>query len=118
MFLSNRKKFDSLTEQEIVALAISSEEDDARIYRSFAAHLRPEYEASALMFDAMALEEDTHRQSLINLHVNRFGTDIPLLRREHVAGFYNRTPIWLAKALSLAAIRSEATSMEKTAQKF
>ena len=101
-----------------MALAISSEEDDARIYRSFAHMLRGEYPSSAAIFDGMAVEEDGHRQRLITVHQIRFGDVIPLIRREHVAGFYARRPVWLTKNLSLDAIRSEASGMEVQAETF
>jgi rubrerythrin len=70
------------------------------------------------VFDGMALEEDGHRQRLIDLHQTRFGDVIPLIRREHVAGFYARKPVWLNETLGLAAIRSEASGMEQQAAKF
>lgn len=116
--LTFRRRFADLSEQEILALAISSEEDDARIYRSFAERLRTDYPGSAALFDGMAVEEDGHRQRLIDLHRARFGEVIPLIRREHVAGFYARRPVWLATALSLETIRGEARAMEKAAQDF
>lgn len=115
---ASRRRFAELTEQEVLALAISSEEDDARIYRVYAERLRAEFPASAAVFDGMAEEEDGHRQALIERHRARFGEVIPLIRREHVAGFYARKPIWLAKNLSLEAIRAEAEAMERGAGKF
>lgn len=114
----SRRRFSDLTEQEVLALAISSEEDDARIYRSFAERLRGEYAATAAVFDGMAAEEDTHRRRLIDLHAERFGPVIPLIRREHVAGYYARRPVWLAANLSLETIRAEATAMERGARDF
>jgi rubrerythrin len=116
--LSSRRRFADLGEQEVLALAISSEEDDARIYRGFAERLRKDYPASAAVFDGMAAEEDHHRQSLIDLHRARFGEVIPLIRREHVAGFYARKPVWLAANLSLETIRGEARAMEQQAAAF
>ena len=116
--LSNRRRFSDLSEQEVLALAISSEEDDAQIYRSYAERLRADYAATAAVFDGMAVEEDGHRQRLIALHQVRFGNVIPLIRREHVAGFYARRPVWLAKTLSLDTIRAEARGMEAQAQAF
>jgi len=116
--VSNRRRFSDLTEQEIIALAISSEEDDAQIYRGYAENLRAEFPASAKVFDGMALEEDGHRQRLIDLHQSRFGDVIPLIRREHVAGFYARRPIWLIENLGLERIREEAAKMEKDAAAF
>ncbi|ARU02174.1 iron exporter MbfA [Yoonia vestfoldensis] len=115
---ADRRRFNDLSEQEILALAISSEEDDARIYRAYAEKLRPAYPASAAVFDGMALEEDAHRRRLIDLHVARFGDVIPLIRREHVAGFYARRPTWLVENLGLARIRDEAARMEHDAQRF
>jgi len=113
-----RRRFSDLTEQEILALAISSEEDDARIYRSYAEMLRPDYPDSARMFDGMAAEEDTHRIRLIALHEARFGKVIPLVRREHVAGFYARRPVWLVENLGIERIRGEAAAMESDAERF
>ncbi|MEQ8368390.1 iron exporter MbfA [Yoonia vestfoldensis] len=115
---AERRRFNDLSEQEILALAISSEEDDARIYRSYADKLRAEYPASAGVFDGMAAEENEHRRRLIDLHIARFGDVIPLIRREHVAGFYARRPVWLVENLSLERIRDEAARMERDAQRF
>ncbi|MGB2200450.1 MAG: iron exporter MbfA [Pseudooceanicola atlanticus] len=117
-FLNQRRRFDDLSEQEILALAISSEEDDARIYRGYAERLRAEFPDTAKVFDGMAEEEDSHRQSLIDLHTARFGKVIPLIRREHVAGFYARRPIWLVENLGIDRIRSEAAGMEAQAERF
>ncbi len=115
---SYRRRFRDLSEQEILALAISSEEDDARIYRGYASHLRADYPASAAIFDGMAEEEDGHRRRLIDLHSQRFGDVIPLIRREHVSGFYARRPVWLVENLSLERIREEAGQMERDAERF
>lgn len=116
--VSNRRRFSDLNEQEILALAISSEEDDARIYRTYAERLRKDYPASAAIFDGMAEEEDEHRARLIELHRKRFGDVIPLIRREHVSGFYARRPVWLIENLGLERIREEAEMMERDARHF
>lgn len=116
--MTTRRRFSDLTEQEVLALAISSEEDDARIYRSYAERLRADYPASAAVFDGMAAEEDGHRQRLIDLHRTRFGEVIPLIRREHVAGHYARKPVWLTANLPIATIRTEAAAMEAEAHRF
>ncbi|MCK0095992.1 rubrerythrin family protein [Yoonia sp. F2084L] len=113
-----RRRFNELSEQEVLALAISSEEDDARIYRGYAETLRGDYPASAAIFDGMAEEEDVHRRRLIDLHRARFGEVIPLIRREHVSGFYARRPVWLVENLGLARIRDEAAQMERDAERF
>jgi rubrerythrin len=115
---AHRRRFDDLSEQDVLALAISSEEDDAQIYRMYAAELRDAYPASANVFSAMAAEEDDHRARLIALHKARFGETIPLIRREHVAGYYARRPVWLVRNLGLERIRSEAERMEREAQAF
>ena len=116
--LSGRKRFHDLSEQEILALAISSEEDDARIYRGFAGRLRDDFPATAKVFEGMAEEEDGHRQALIELHRSRFGDTIPLIRREHVSGFYARRPVWLMENLPLERIREIAGDMEAEAGRF
>ncbi len=113
-----RRRFRDLSEQEILALAISSEEDDARIYRQYAERLRAEFPSSAAVFDGMAAEEDGHRQRLIDLHRKRFGEVIPLIRREHVAGYYARRPVWLVENLPIERIREEAEAMERQAEQF
>ncbi len=116
--VTSRRRFSDLSEQEILALAISSEEDDARIYRSYAEMLRADFPDSARVFDGMAIEEDGHRQRLIELHRARFGEVIPLIRREHVAGFYARRPVWLIENLGIDRIRDEAAAMERDAEAF
>ncbi len=116
--LSNRRRFRDLSEQEVLALAISNEEDDARIYRTYAERLRADFPSSAALFDGMAAEEDQHRQRLIDLHQTRFGNVIPLIRREHVAGAYARRPVWLTENLGLDRIRAEAHAMEAEARGF
>jgi len=116
--LTSRRRFADLSEQEVLALAISSEEDDARIYRTYAERLRTDYPDTAAIFDGMAREEDTHRQRLIDLHRVRFGEVIPLIRCEHVAGFYTRRPVWLVENLGIGRIRDEAEAMEHDAEAF
>ncbi len=117
-FLTQRRRFSDLNEQEVLALAISSEEDDARIYRMYAERLRADFADSAKVFDGMAVEEDNHRQRLIELHRRRFGEVIPLIRREHVAGYYARRPVWLIENLGIERMRDEAAAMERDAERF
>ncbi len=116
--VASRRRFSDLSEQEILALAISSEEDDARIYRTYAEKLRETFPESAAVFDGMATEEDEHRRRLIELHQERFGEVIPLIRREHVSGYYARRPVWLVENLGLDRMREEAAAMERDAERF
>lgn len=118
LFSASRRPFSSLSEQEILALAISSEEDDARIYLSYAEGLREQYPQSAKIFDVMAEEENNHRTRLIALHRQRFGETIPLIRREHVRGYYERKPDWLVRPLGIDKVRSQAAQMEAQAARF
>ncbi len=118
LFSSSKRPFSSLNEQEILALAISSEEDDSRIYRSYADHLREQYPQSAKIFDDMAEVEHAHRNVLIDMHKQRFGDVIPLIRREHVRGFYERKPDWLVKTLTVEHVREQAEEMEQQAIRF
>ncbi|QFU14942.1 iron exporter MbfA [Microvirga thermotolerans] len=118
VFSFGRRPFDSLSEQEILALAISSEEDDARIYRSYAEGLREDYPQSAKVFEEMAAEEDAHRAALIEMHRRRFGETIPLIRREHVRGYYERKPDWLVRPLGIEKVRGAAEDMEAQAHRF
>jgi rubrerythrin len=116
--IAARRRFSDLSEAEVLALAISSEEDDARIYATYAEQLREQYPASAGVFDAMAAEENEHRRRLIDMYQRRFGKVIPLIRREHVAGYYWRRPVWLVENLGLDRIRNEAERMEEEAADF
>ena len=113
-----RRSFSSLSEQEILALAISCEEDDARIFLAYADAIRDDYPASAAVFEEMAEEENLHRDGLIERHRESFGERIPLIRREHVRGFYERRPDWLVKSLSIDKVRLEAEAMEAQAHRF
>ena len=113
-----RRDFSSLSEQEVLALAISSEEDDGRIYKAYADGLRDQYPQSAKVFDDMAAEENEHRRRLIEMHRARFGETIPLIRREHVRGYYERKPDWLVRPLGLEKVRAMAEEMEAQADMF
>ena len=117
-FLSARKRLSELSEREIVALAIASEEDDARIYRNWAEFLRKDYPATAAIFDGMSVEEDSHRRLLLDTYHLRWGDAIPVIRREHVAGYVTRRPAWMMGNLSLETIRAEAAGMERDAAEF
>lgn len=118
VFGLGRRSFDSLSEQEILALAISSEEDDGRIYRAYADGLRDAFPRSAEVFDGMAEEEDRHRDMLTERHRQRFGDRIPLIRREHVRGYYERKPDWLVRPLGIDKVRAQAERMEADAERF
>ncbi|MBB2973589.1 iron exporter MbfA [Mesorhizobium sp. RMAD-H1] len=117
-FRTGRRPFDSLSEQEILALAISSEEDDGRIYLAYADGLKDEFPQTAQIFEEMAAEESTHRERLIEMHRQRFGERIPLIRREHVSGYYERKPDWLVRPLGIDKVREMAEAMEDQAYRF
>jgi rubrerythrin len=112
------RNFRDLTEAEILALAISLEEEDGRIYGDFADGLRETYPASAAMFDEMAQEESRHRAQLIETYTRRFGEHIPLIRRQDVRGFLTRRPIWQVRPLGLKAVRRQAEVMELETRRF
>ena len=112
------KNFADLTEREVLAVAISSEEEDSRIYMSFAEDLKERYPDSAKIFEEMAEEERGHRHRLLQLYEGRFGPHLPPIRREDVKGFLRRRPIWLTKNLPLDTIRKEVETMELQAERF
>jgi rubrerythrin len=112
------KNFKDLSEPEILALAISNEETDGRIYADFAARLKDNYPATAEVFKEMEAEEDTHRRRLIDEFRRRFGEHIPLIRREDVKGFITRKPVWLIRSLGIETVRRYAESMEAETQHF
>jgi rubrerythrin len=112
------RTFKSLSEQEILALAISLEEEDARIYDDFAEGLKATYPAQAEEFRKMRVEEDGHRHRLLDLYRARFGEHIPLIRRQDVKGFVSRKPVWLVRPLGLDAVRKQAELMELETKRF
>src|SRR3982075_1622652 len=113
-----QKEFKQLTEKEILALAIASEEEDGKIYGEFADALRDEYPSTAQMFEEMREEEVVHRDRLIAMFRQRFGERIPLIRRENVKGFLRRNPTWLVRPLGVNVARRQAEVMEMEAQRF
>lgn len=112
------RSFESLSEKEILALAISLEEEDERIYADYAEGLRQDFPASAALFDGMREEETGHRHRLIELYREKFGEHIPLIRRQDVRGFVHRRAIWLLRPLGLDKIRREASTMEVETRRF
>src|SRR5712675_632718 len=112
------RSFGSLSEQEILALAISLEEEDERVYSDLAEGLRRDYPATAAMFDGMRAEESAHRRRLIELYQSKFGEHIPLIRRQDVKGFAARRPTWLTQPLRLEAVRRQASTLEVETRHF
>jgi erythrin-vacuolar iron transport family protein len=112
------KRFADLTEQEVLALAISNEEEDSRIYRNFAEGLREQFPDSAKIFDAMADEEVYHRTRLFDLFRQKFGEYLPLVRRQDVKGFVTHRPIWMVRPLGLDQVRKYAANMEYETARF
>ena len=112
------KSFDQLTEQEILALAISSEEEDGRIYADFAEGLRDEHPNTAGVFSDMASEEDEHRRALIDLYSSKFGNHIPLVRRQDIRGFVHRKKLWQVRLQGIEAVREQARQMEQDTGHF
>jgi len=112
------KKFEDLTEREVLALAITLEEEDERVYSDFAEGLRQDYPATASMFDGMREEESGHRRRLLELFQKKFGEHIPLIRRQDVRGFVQRPALWLVRPLRIEAVRKEASTMEVETRRF
>jgi len=112
------KRFADLSEQEVLALAISNEEEDSRIYRDFAEGLRPGFPDTAKMFEEMAAEEVHHRGLLYDLYRTRFGEQVPLVRRQDVRGFIRHKPVWLVRPLGLDEVRKYAAAMEYETARF
>ena len=112
------RSFDSLTEREILALAISLEEEDERVYADVADGLRENYPATADVFEGMRQEESGHRRRLIEKFQEQFGNHIPLIRKQDVRGFITRKPIWLLRPLPLDLVRSQAAALEVETRRF
>src|SRR5262249_22714700 len=113
-----RMKFSELTEPQLLALAISAEEEDSHIYRDFANSLRTDFPATAELFDKMAVEENGHRHRLTELYRQKFGEHIPLIRRQDVRGFLVHRPSWITRNLQPEKARQEAALMEIQSRRF
>ena len=113
------KRFSDLTEREVLALAITNEEEDSRIYRGFAEGLREQFPSSAKVFEEMAEEEVHHRTMLYDLYREKFGEYLPLIRRQDVKGFLHpKKPLWLMRPLGLDDVRKFAENMEYEAERY
>jgi rubrerythrin len=112
------KNFSELTEQELLALAVSLEEEDNRTYGDFAAALCDAYPGTAKLFSTMADEEDRHRHRLLDLYRQKFGEHIPFIRRQDVRGFVERKAVWLLRPLGLDRVRAQAEVMEAESKRF
>ncbi|MBN9063905.1 MAG: rubrerythrin [Rhizobiales bacterium 65-9] len=112
------KRFSDLAEPEVLALAISSEEEDSRIYQTFANRLREQFPATAQLFDKMAEEEQRHRGRLLDLYERKFGKALPYITRQDVRGFLKRRPVWLMDGLRVDAARRQVAVMELEAAAF
>ena len=110
--------FLELNESQILALAVTAEEEDSRIYRDFAESLRKDFPSTADLFAKMADEEDGHRRRLIEMYQSRFGQHIPLIRRQDVKGFLVRKSTWITRTLRPEQMREEAAMMEIQACRF
>jgi rubrerythrin len=110
--------FDSLSEREILALAISLEEEDERLYADYAERLGADFPASAVVLDGMRQEESTHRARLLERYRQRFGDHIPFIRRQEVRGFVTRRSSWLIRYLDPDAIRRHAEAAEVESRLF
>ena len=112
------KSFEALTERQVLALAISLEEEDERVYADFAEGLRESFPASAAVCEGMRQEESGHRRRLIDLYKEKFGEHIPLIRRQDVRGFVQRKPVWLVRPLGLETVRRQASAIELETRGF
>ena len=112
------RNFDELSEKEVLALAIGSEEEDGRVYSDIAEGLRGDYPGSAKVFTEMASEESEHRHRLIELYRTKFGEHIPLVRRQDVRGFVTRKPVWQLQPMNLDVVRRHAEQMEVETASF
>ena len=113
-----RRRFKDLAAAEVLALAISQEEEDARVFKEFARVLRPHYPKAAQALDEMHDEENEHRRRLIELHRRKFGEEIPLIRRQDVRGYFRRDPLLSIRTMGIEQIRKQVALMELVAAKF
>ena len=112
------RSFKDISPSEVLALGISLEEDDARIYGDFASRLKEAYPSTAAMLEKMRDEERTHAARLMEMHRQRYGDHIPFIQREDVKGFLRRKPLWLARTLNVRQVREMVEVMEVESMRF
>jgi erythrin-vacuolar iron transport family protein len=112
------RRFDDLDQREVLALAISLEEEHSRIYADYAAGLSANYPASAKIFTELGEEENEHRRWLIDLFRRKFGDHIPLIRRHDVSGLVRHDPIWMVRPLGIEKVRRQAEQIEDETRSF
>ncbi len=110
--------FESLSEQEILALAISLEEEDESVYADFAEGLRQDFPATAAVFDGMRARRIRPSPPPDRAFQQEFGDHIPLIRRQDVRGFVNRKPVWMTRPLRLETVRNQVSAMEAETRRF
>jgi rubrerythrin len=113
-----KRNFKDLSGAEVLALAISLEEEDGRIIQEFARLLRPNYPGAAAELDEMRGEEDGHRHRLVELFRRRHGEEIPLISRQDVKGFVRREGIQSIQPWDIQRIRRYVALMELETQRF
>ncbi|SHO59756.1 Rubrerythrin [Pseudoxanthobacter soli DSM 19599] len=113
-----KRRLDSLSEAEVLAVAIASEDEDNRIYLAYTQALKDEYPATAEMFSRMAAEEAGHRDRLKAMAHEKFGDTLPMIRREDVQGLPWRRPLWLSKPLGIDVVRHQVAAMEEQSERF
>lgn len=110
--------FSDLSEREILAVAIASEDEDNRVYNLFAEDLRGRYPSTAALFERIAETERGHRDQLTAAYHKRFGPTIVPIHKADVLAVAKRPPVWLTRNLPLSAIRREAEAREAETAKF
>ena len=101
------RDFSSLSEKEILALTISLEEEDERVYADLAVGLRREIPRLGGRFRWDARRRSTPPAQALELYRQKFGEHIPLIRRQDIRGFVKREPVWLLQPLNLDKIRNQ-----------
>jgi rubrerythrin len=110
--------FSTLTDRQILALAVSLEEEDGHIYGDLAERFRDSFPSTAAILTRMQQEESVHRQRLIEAYRERFGEHIPQIHRADVKGLVHQTPVWLVKVVSVAQARRQIGVMELQSRRF
>ena len=112
------RAFSSLSEQEMLALAISLEEEDHRVFVEYAHAIGEHYPAKAKVFLEIAEQESENRRRLIELYRERVGEHIPLIRPRDIRGFVKHEPIWMVRPLGLDKVRRQVEARIYETRRF
>ncbi len=112
------KSFEALTEKEVLALAISLEEEDERVYADFAEGLRETFPLRPPFVMACGRRNPDTGGGSSSCTRRNSENIFPSFGGRTFAGSSQRTPVWLVRPLGLETVRKQASAIELETRGF